>query len=178
MTTKIKKSTPQEVEPVAIQKFDERNLEATTQIVLKGFATVLSNRNITPEALTSTFDQIKTFSSQLKKMEEMAKEHLKKIVEEKGEVKPESAGGKSKFLRIGEYQVEIRPQNTKLDDVKVESLLRNKGINLDAGMDKQIAYSINESKLADLVNRKKLTVEEIETCRHELKYTLQPPKKV
>lgn len=169
-----KKIVKQTAEPVSIQTF-QPTPQGHFETFLKAVSTTLSDRAITPVKLTETFDMLYDFDKKLKKVIEYAKESLKKIVEENGQKKEE---GLSKTLTLGEYMVEIRPTNTKLDPIKVESLIRAKGISIDKAMDQEISYKINESKLADLVTRKKLTSDELESCRHELKYNLQAPKKI
>ncbi len=143
--------------------------------LMKDLAARLSGQSITPTTLISTVVDIKNFSKALKNMEDIAAKNLKDLVIQEG-IKKE--GTSQIFLQVGEYQVEARVANTKLDVVKVESMLRAKNLSIDSGMDKEISYKVNESKLADLVIRKKITSDELEACRHEVKYNLQTPKKV
>lgn len=135
----------------------------------------LSDRAITPAKLTETYELLYIYQKKLGVVLEIAKASMKKLVEEQGQQKEE---GLSKSMVMGNYQVDIRPVNTKLDSKKVEALIRAKGIPIDKAMDQEISYKINESKLQELIIRKKMTADELESCRHELKYSLQPPKKI
>ncbi len=143
---------------------------------LRALAATLSDRAITPIKLGETYTLIKNYVKLLGNMEELAKKHLKAIVVASGESpNPES---KAKHMVIGDMKFEARPVNTKLDQKKVLAMLTEKSIPLTKGMDEEISYKINESKLAALVVNKKISKDELEACRHELTYSLQPPRKV
>lgn len=149
--------------------------EGAFSYLMKALSAQLSDRNITPTNLITAVVAVKNFSKALKAMEDVAAKNLKELVLTTGNLKE---GTSQIFLQVGEYSVEARVANTKLDVVKVESMLRAKNLSIDSGMDKEISYKVNESKLADLVIRKKITSDELEACRHEVKYNLQTPKKV
>ena len=149
------------------------NLQDSFTAGLTALATLLSNRAITPANLTTAYEMIRSFAKSLAQMEELAKKLLKNLVLTTG-TKVEN----QILLTVGETVITCRPINTKLDSKKVESMLRAKNLSIDKGMDQEISYKINESKLNELVTRNKITADELEACRHELTYSLQPPKRI
>lgn len=157
-------------------KFEQLpDLERHFQQGILDLATRLSDRAITPVSLTEVVDFIARNKKAIEKMEKMAKEHLKKLAQEHG---TKEEGTTQIFATFGEYRVELRAQNTKLDDEKVMKMLNAKGITITKGMDAETTYIHNEEKLKILIEQKKITKDELEACRHELKYNLQSPKKL
>jgi hypothetical protein len=130
---------------------------------------------LTPIILTETYELIQTYEKALGKISEIAKKNLKAFVETNGLVEE---GSKQKVATIGEYQVTCRPVRTTFDPKRVEALLRAKNMNVEKGMDREISYTVNESKLQSLITTKKMTADEVESCRYPLTYSLQPPMKI
>lgn len=118
---------------------------------------------------------LKSWTKRMEDVEKISKgmliEHLKahgKATTEKGSLSAHISG----------YQVEARPWRTGLEAKKVEALLRAKELSVDTFMDKDIKYLVNETRLASAVDQGYLTNDELDTCRYELSYALQPIKKV
>lgn len=163
-------------EDVSILKFPELSaLDTHFKIGLIDISARLSDRHITPVVLTETLDLISRHEKAVKKMADLAKKQLKALVQEHGE---KVEGTTQIVASFGEFKVELRAQNTKLDGDKIQAMLNAKSISLEKGMDKQVSYVVNEGKLQELIGAKKITRDELESCRHELKYNLQSPKRV
>jgi hypothetical protein len=87
----------------------------------------------------------------------------------------------SKELRVGEWTIPLISQgggSGTLDDRKVESKLRAKGIPTDAGMVATVRYTASRSKLLALALSGKWTAQDFKDCEQEQKWALHAPKKV
>jgi hypothetical protein len=169
-TTKLTKRQSTEI---VVPSRDVINYAFETGIV--GLAAYITSIAKVPEKLADAYTIVKKYHDALDKTKKTVSDHLKKLVETEGQAVPETTMKRALF---GGYQLEIRATNTKLDGDKVEAMLRAKGLPPEKWMVQEVSYSVDEEKLKELVAKKKLTPDEVESCRHELKYALQPVKKV
>lgn len=163
--------------PKAIEKFNTSALTAAEGAIgqaLQILADALSN---SPDTATVIQVQqaIKSWNKRIEDTEKVSKAILIQALRDSG-TKVTDKGSLS--LTVGEFRVEARPTRTGLDPKKVEALLRAKDLSLDELMDKEVKYILNETRLATAVEQELLTQEELETCRYELSYALQPIQKV
>jgi hypothetical protein len=92
----------------------------------------------------------------------MTKAFIARVVAAEGRAVSEAG---TKQLTVGDSILEIQPNGGWIDDKKLEALLRAKHLTPEMGMDVEVKYRKNESKLDELVRTKRLTSEEIDTCR-------------
>lgn len=161
---------------VAVKKPAKLSLAAGAQQlkeVVKTYAEALSNP-LTPERLTEVFDQVRAFQKNMDDLYEAARQKVLALVTEQGDTV--TATG-SKRLELEGWLLEIRPQKTGYDSKKVLAVLRNKDINPNVYMDTEITYKANPEKMDLLVTEGLLTKNELEACKVDLKYAVQPPKR-
>lgn len=129
-----------------------------------------------PSEMEESYRALIDFQSVIKDTIEVAKEKMKKLVENKGEVTTEKG---SMERVIGGYLYAMRPTRTGTDPKKLEALLRAKEVE-DIGeyMEPTVTYKVSEEKLRKAFAKKVLTQAELDTCEYEKSYALQPPKKV
>lgn len=135
----------------------------------------LLSTDLRPDQLASAQQQIKELTTALVVCEENVKKRLVAIALEEGTEATEK--GTKRVTKDG-WTWGVRPWRNTLDDKKVEALLRAKGLSVDTWMDKKVTYAANEDRLKDAVAKKKLTADEMETCRWDYKPVLETPKKV
>lgn len=72
------------------------------------------------------------------------------------------------------WHFEARPTRTGLDPKRFENILRARGKQPAEYMDAEITYKMNADKTILAVERGVLTTAELETCRYERRYSVQP----
>jgi hypothetical protein len=139
----------------------------------QAFASQLSN--LTPEQYPHALQFIKV----TEKLTEDAAKLLKPMVIElvKGQGNKATDLGTMR-LNVGGFTLEIQPNSTgKLEEKKVEALLRAKGLDVETHMDAVVTYEVNESKLNAAMKAGRLSKDELDTCRKGESWKLMSPKK-
>lgn len=150
------------------------NAEVTITSALQTLADELSG---TPsvETIVAIQGAVKAWTKRLEDTEKISKGMLIEYLKANGQQTTDKG---SLGVTVAGFSIEARPHRTGLDAKKVEALLRAKELSVDALMDKDIRYMVNESRLQLAITEGVLTADELETCKYELSYALQPIKKV
>lgn len=130
---------------------------------------------IQPAKAAAAFAELKNMSDMLEKIEKTARSMILSLIEKEGQQVTDAG---TLQVQFGDYMLEARPQRTGFDSKKVEALIRAKEMDPAQWMDTQITYTMNTTKLAQAMTEKKLTKEEVETCRYEKSYAVQKPKRI
>lgn len=120
------------------------------------------------------WDTVKRMEQLTKEYVEMTRTRIIDIVSSKGRKVTEA--GTMRLHQSG-YVLEIQPSGGHYGAKEVQALLAAKGLAPTAGMDTTIKYTVNEGKLADLIAKKKLTQDELDTCREPMSWRAMAPKK-
>lgn len=176
MEMSIPKSVPKKQLSSIVQARPQVSLEATGKTVQAGLVS-LANQLLTatPPEVTAVMVQLKTWTKAIKDISDVARALLIAHLQKEGKQTTEKG---SLGLEVGGFKLEARPTRTGYDAQKVEALLRAKELSLDTYMDKDIRYVLNETRLESAVVAGVLSKDEVETCRYEVSYALQTPKKV
>ncbi len=162
--------------PRAIARMNEEALTHASNDIDNALQTLVQALS---EAKTPTVmkvhSQLKEWATLLENVERMTKAMLVDEVTRLGTVTTEKG---SRELVVGNKLLAIRPHKTGLDAKRVEALLRAKGLSVDELMDKKVTYILNDTRLASAVDNGELTKDELETCRPETTWVLQPIKGV
>jgi hypothetical protein len=102
-----------------------------------------------------------------------AKKRLLKVVAEKGAVVSEA--GTKKAVVEG-WVLEARPGGAVWDEKKVMALLAGKKMPLEKWMTTTVKYAVDEVRLGVAIETKKLTEAEVNACKRERSFSLQPPR--
>ena len=129
--------------------------------------------DLVPERAVRAFSQLKQIEDAVDKVAKVARTQVLELVRKSGQVFTDAGSIRAQF---GEFVVEARPTRTGYDPKRVEALLRAKELDLQRYMDAEVVYKLNTGKLADAVAKKKISADELETCRYEPSYALQKPK--
>lgn len=152
----------------AIAKYDPSKLTEA----LVGFSHAISTIN--KETGPQLWDSVKKMKDLVAEYEDSVRQFILNMVDANGK-KVTDAGTKRMTTRG--FTLEIQPSGGGLDSKKVEALLSSKGIAPLVGMDTKITFTVNEGKLKDLVAKKKLTEDELETCRTAKGWKVMSPVK-
>lgn len=147
--------------------------DASVSHALQLLADALSD-NPSIETVTLVEMAVKNWTKRLEDTEKVSKSLLIDHLKQHGKQTTDKG---SLSLNVNGYIVEARPWRTGLDSKKVESLLRAKELSVDEFMDKEVRYLVNESRLELGIVQGIFTKEELDTCKWELSYALQPIKK-
>jgi hypothetical protein len=155
----------------------ETTLERASGAISIGFQTLVQALSgpVRPTTVVSIYSTLNNWEKSLAQVKEIAKDLLKDMVVKAGTETTEKG---SKELQIGKLKASVRPWRTGYDGKKVEALLLAKELDLDKYMDKDIIYKLNVNRLNTAIIEKKLTKDELETCKYEVKYVLQPLEQV
>lgn len=152
-------------------------IQTTTKALTSALSQVALaiQENTPPEAVATIYEGLSNWGGALERVQKMVKERLLTLAVSQGRVATEKG---TRRLQVGGWELEARVHRSGLDPKRVEGLLRAKGLPVEQYMDPTISYKVNENRLEGGVNLGKLTADEVESCRYELNYTLQPLKKV
>ena len=139
---------------------------------LIGFSQAIAT--ISKETAPKLWDSVKKMKDLVEEYEKTVRQYVLDMVVAEG--KTETEAGTKRMTRSG-YRLEVQPSGGGYDAKKVEALLRSKDIGLLLGMDTKVTYTVNEGKLTDLINKKKVTEDELDTCRSEKGWKVMSPVK-
>lgn len=144
------------------------------QAGLKAFADHISTP-LTPLDLIAAYGTVKDTEDVVKTLTENLRKRTLEQLQTNGEQVTEKG---TMRLEVDDMTIEARPQKTGYDPKKIEGLLRAKQASVSEYMAQVITYAIDETKLHAAVTDGVLTQDELNTCKHEVNYALQRPKKV
>lgn len=147
---------------------------ATIKKSLVTLADRLGGKLTVPQA-SDILTELNTLSAVVESLAKVAKEKLKLVVLQDGEVATDA--GTRRLERDG-WRLEVRPYRTGLDSRKVEKLLRAKQAPLDKYMNTKVTYEVDSDKLLSAVEAGVFTQDELNTCKYDENWVLQSPKRV
>lgn len=155
-----------------VQLADVSALEKASMSIWESFVNGITA--LTPDQYAPALEFIRRTEDMAKSAGKIIKPLITDIVKAKGKVETENGTMRA---NVGGYKLEIQPQSTKLNEKKVEALLRSKNLNPETHMDTVITYSVNQGKLDRLVAEGKMTEEELATCKPDEAWKVMAPKK-
>jgi hypothetical protein len=147
-------------------------IETASFRLWEAFASNLSR--LAPEQYPQAIQFVKTIGKLAEDSEKALKQMVVPLLKEKGAVATDAG---TRRMTVSGYELEIQPTGNGYDSKKVEALLRAKAIDVTLGMDQEISYKLNETKLATLVGLGRMSKEELETCKKEEGWKMMSPKK-
>ncbi len=148
--------------------------ESITSVV-QAFAETLSQVDLAPGALSEVFSEVRTWQKNFDDLYEAGRRRVLEAVLKSGTLMTETG---TKRLETQEgWTLEIRPQKSGYDAKKVEAFLRAKNLSPQIHMDTVVTYAVSQAKIDALLASGGATVNELATCKHELKYAVQSPKR-
>lgn len=149
---------------------------ATFTTSLQYLGAVLGDKNLKPDVASRIHDATSEYSTELEKFDRLARARVVDFVSKHGK-RISDAG--SMELDLGNGMVQpMLVQKSGHDPKKVEAMLRAKNLSVDDYMDIEVKYKYSEGKAAVLVASKKITADELETCRYETTYRVTKSKPV
>jgi hypothetical protein len=153
---------------IVVQKTDESISRALADV-----AQLLSNP-LPPPVLGGVMRALRQAKSNIEKgLEPIAKQRLIAMVKEQGTAVTDK--GTMEAIVEG-WRFRMKPYRTGIDPKKLEKLIRAKGLNPDNYMSKVISYSFDETGANKLVDTKKMTADELESCHYEESWTVETPE--
>jgi hypothetical protein len=140
--------------------------------VLRTLAAKLSE-DLAPAQLTQTYQALADWTENFEALRDNAKKRLLKVVAEKGVVVSDAG---SKKAVVEGWILEARPGGAVWDEKKVMALLAGKWMPLEKWMTTTVKYAVDEVKLGVAIETKKLTEAEVNACKRERSFSLQPPR--
>lgn len=131
------------------------------------------SEDLGPQQLAMTYNAISSWTKNLTELHDNAKKRLVKTLVEKGAQVSDAGTMK---LTVDGWELEARPAGRIWDETRVMALLRGKQLPLDKWMRPTVKYAVDEKQLAVLQELGKLTAAEINACKLERGYALQPPR--
>lgn len=128
-----------------------------------------------PDSMGRCLVDLKKVGDAIGDMKSGLEDKVKILLEQKGEQVTEK--GSRSYTENG-VTLTMRPTRTGLDPRKLEQLLRMKKLKLTEYMDEEVTvkYKVNQSKLDMQAAAKKLTDAELEQCKYDESWSLQPTK--
>lgn len=129
-----------------------------------------------PDSLGRCLVELKQLESAIQDIRGGVEDKVKTILLEQGEQTTEKG---SRALTVNGITVTMRPTRTGIDSKKLERLLRIKGLKLTDYMDEQVTvtYKVNMSKVEMSTVAGKLTDDELEQCKYDESWSLQPVRR-
>jgi len=109
----------------------------------------------------------------LKNYDKVVKARVQELLLSEGEVVTDKG---SRGMTVNGWSLFMKPTRTGVDPKKFEAMLRAKGLDPENFMDTSIVYSFNEQKALDAVAKKRITQEELASCKYDLSWTVETPK--
>ena len=147
---------------------------ATVKSALVNIADRLGN-DLTTAQTTDIYSTLSQLSDVVTQLSNIAKEKLKLTILLEGERVTEAG---TRRLQKDGWQLEVRPYRTGFDPKKIERLLRAKAAALITYMDSEVTYKVNSDKLLQAVTDGVFTKDELDTCKYDESWTMQPPRRV
>lgn len=164
-------------EKALVLKAQVENLTAASSMAVDGglrqLATILSNK-LAPAQLAPVLAHVKTWGEDVKALYEVARAQAIELLKAKGTLDPEST---RRTLPAGDFVLAMRKSRSGYDAKKVERLLASKDLKLEKYMVPVLTYKVDEELLTRAVAAKKLTADELKTCRYDESWTLESPRR-
>ncbi len=138
------------------------------------FAAALSHE-LTPKVLVPVFMSLKLAEDNLEDLKVNVRNRMLAFILQNGKVATETG---TKRVETDGWLLEARPQKTGVDAKKLEAALRARDLPVEKYMTATVTYSVDEEGIGKLLGEGKLTKDELETCKHEVKFNVQRPKRV
>lgn len=163
-TTALSKATP------------KLSLATAADVVRKQLSVIADevSKELTPPKMVEVYNTLADMMALGNNITELVKGQLKRLVAANGEIATEAG---TRRLRVGNWNLEVRPHNSGYDPKKVEALLRAKRVSLDTYMDPEVKYKVSMPKLMIAVEAGVLTNDELVTCRYNESWTFQQPRR-
>ncbi len=136
---------------------------------LRKLATYVSGP-LTSGQRAEVYEVLAVWEKSIKGVKEVVRTNMLQLLQDIGTVKSEKG---TLVCEVDGWAFEARPQNTGFDDEKVEALLRSKKLDPEEHMTQTISFKTDPIKLGRV-----LTNEEIKSCKKEMSYAVQTPKRV
>jgi hypothetical protein len=149
---------------------------ATVEVMLKqgtSALAALASKDLAPPALGGLFGMVKQTAEAIEAVEKNLKERIIRLAMATEPTTPNGA----RLLDCGAISIPLNPRNTGYDAKKVEALLREKKADVAKYMAQVVSYAIDETRLLSIVGDGVMTTDELELCRHELKFNVMRPVK-
>lgn len=101
------------------------------------------------------------------------KTRVKDILLKSGQVATEKG---ARFLDAGGLRLFMKPTRTGVDGKKFEAMLRAKDMNPEKHMNMKIIFEYDAQKALSLVANKKISQDELESCKYDESWTVETPK--
>lgn len=165
--------TSKNVKTKAITKFVPATIQSTLSGVLHALSDVLSQEVVPPTTLAQVLFIARETAAALEKgIEKAAKTRLITLLKESGSQTTEKG---QRELVVDGWKLQMRPYRTGYDPKKLEALIRARGKDPANYMSTKLTYEVSEDGCNKLVDKKLLTPDELETCRHDESWTVLTP---
>lgn len=129
---------------------------------LQAYAAALSN--LTDEQVPTAFGTADELQKLSEDVRSRLRDRLLLYLQVNGQKTTEKG---SVAADVGGFTVTAIPTRTGIDPKKLETLLRRKGIDVEAGMDATVAYKVNPEKVAKLLESGRLHEQDREACLYD-----------
>lgn len=142
-------------------------------VVSEGFKTLavaMTTADLSkPEVVADTLSLVREAKSIVESYDKTVKARVEEILKERGEVVTDKGS-----RRLG--RLFMKPYRTGIDPKKFEALLRAKDLSPSKYMDQRVVYDFNNGKAVDAVKAKKISQEELDSCKYDESWVVETPK--